>query len=144
PPPVNSREKPGLGPEVAPKKGAALGERRGLSPPDLPPGQARRLAAEGPLFAVIAAPPIGALLAMLAMMFPTVFGGWKRWLALLTVLATNSTLYGLQYWFATSLVESWWGTPAALWTVMTLVVVLGSAWAWQRHLARVQAGEAPP
>jgi outer membrane protein assembly factor BamB len=157
-PPIDKKEKPGLGPELpAAKKGTrapgGVGwvessrptterHRRlvGLEDPTHPTADEAR----PPALGVIAAPPIAALLAMLAMLFPTVFGGWKRWLVLLTVLATNGTLYGLHYWFATSLVESWWGTPAALWTVMTLIVVLGSAWAWQRHLARVQADEAPP
>ncbi len=129
PPPFNAKEKPGLGPELPPPKKAACEEE------ELPAGP--------PALGLIAAPPIAALLAILAMMFPTVFGGWKRWLVLLTVLATNSTLYGLQYWFATSLGDGWWGSSAALWLVMTCVVVLGSAWAWQRHLTRVQAEEAP-
>src|SRR5206468_2478019 len=65
------------------------------------------------------------------------------WLVLLTVLATDSTLFMLHYWFAPSLTGSWWGTSAALWTVMTLVVLAGAVWSWQRHLHRVQTGEAP-
>ncbi len=86
---------------------------------------------------------VGGPLAMLAMLFPAVFGGWKRWLVLLSTTATNSSLFMLQTWFFNSLAGSWWGSPLTLWTAMTVVSVLGIAWAWSRHLARVQEGEAP-
>src|SRR5262249_7953985 len=101
PPAPNDKEKPGVGPEV---KAEAKTEALRSRPPHPPTG-----VGEGepdlqlPQMGLVAAPPVAALLALLAMMFPTVFGGWRRWLGLLTVLATNSTLYGLHYWFATSL-----------------------------------------
>ncbi|MFO0926202.1 MAG: PQQ-binding-like beta-propeller repeat protein [Gemmataceae bacterium] len=86
---------------------------------------------------------VGGPLALLALLFPAVFGGWKRWLVLLSTGGTISTLYFGQWWFAESLAGSWWGTPAALWTTITLAAVGGLAWAWNRHLFRVQIGEAP-
>src|SRR5262249_43342062 len=139
PPAPNEKEKPGVGPEVkraapAPEAKARIKTRAHDEAPALPQR------------GLIVAPPVAALLAMLAMMFPTVFGGWKRWLGRLTVLATTSPLYGLHYLSANSLEGSWWGTPTALWTAMTLVTLLGSAWAWQRHVARLQTDEAttPP
>jgi outer membrane protein assembly factor BamB len=125
PPPANAKEKPGLGPEVPTKK-----ERGGLDD-------------ERPVRGVIVAPLVMGPLAMLAMLFPTAFGGWKRWLVLISTAATNSTLYGLHWWFSDDLVGTWWGTSLALWTAMGIVNVAGLAWAWQRHLALVQAGEAP-
>jgi outer membrane protein assembly factor BamB len=140
PPAVNEKEKPGLGPELPKKKTSRRGTGRlpALGKLDRQ-GWLSHEVARG----VIAAPPIAALLGLLAMMFPTVFGGWRRWLVLLAVLATNSTLFMLHYWFASALTGSWWGTSSALWAVMTLVVLGGAVWSWQRHLARVQAGEAP-
>jgi outer membrane protein assembly factor BamB len=128
PPPVDKKAKPGLGPELPVKKKST--------------GAGSHSAQVEVQRAVIVAPPVGALLALLAMMFPTVFGGWKRWLVLLCVLATNSTLFGLHYYFGSRL-PGWWSTPTALWVVMTQVTLLGLLWAWSRHLGRVRAGEAP-
>jgi outer membrane protein assembly factor BamB len=149
-PKANAKEKPGLGPEVG-KKGAWRGTERGER---LVRNVARRSAAvledtaaerraTLPNWSVIPTVIVGGPLALLAMLFPTAFGGWRRWLVLLSVTATNSTLFTLQYCFATDLADSWWGTPQALWVCMTAVTVLGLAWAWWRHLSQVQRGEAP-
>jgi outer membrane protein assembly factor BamB len=126
PPGVDEKAKPGIGPELpSDKKSEAVA-------PFTPPS-----------YAVIPTVLVGGPLAMLAMLFPAVFGGWKRWLVLLSTTATNSTLFTLQWWFFASLAGSWWGSPLTLWVAMTVVTVLGIAWAWSRHLARVQEGEAP-
>jgi outer membrane protein assembly factor BamB len=125
PPPENLKEKPGLGPEVEEKKS-------GASAPYQEPARA-----------VIPTVLVGGPLALLAMLFPTVFGGWKRWLVLLSTAGTTSTLFGLHWAYSDRLVGSWWGSPIALWAVTTALTVLGMAWAWQRHLLRVQACEAP-
>ena len=61
PPAVDSKEKPGFGPEVSSKKtSSAMAESW-----------------EEPRLAVIPTVLVGGPLAMLAMLFPTVFGGWK-------------------------------------------------------------------
>lgn len=141
-PAPDSRVKPGLGPEV--KKTGALR-------PLVPRQDGEAHAANNDIFhidhtidlAVIPTVLVGGPLAMLALLFPAVFGGWKRWLVLLSTGGTISTLYFCQWWFAESLAGSWWGTPAALWTAITLATVVGLAWAWNRHLFRVQIGEAP-
>lgn len=125
PPAPDSKEKPGLGPELESKKGAYL-----IGPLERPR-------------AVIPTVLVGGPLALLALLFPTVFGGWQRWLALLSTAGTNLTLVSLQWWFAESLVGSWWGTPIALWTAMTVASVLGLGWAWRRHVRSVQLGVAP-
>jgi outer membrane protein assembly factor BamB len=130
PPAPDKKEKPGLGPEVAPA------EKKSGAP---------RVA--GPPFAVIPTVLVGGPLAILAMLFPAVFGGLilvlRRWMAALTVLSVNSTLYlAHQSWFAPRLLSSWWGTAAALWLSMTVVTLLGVLWAWHRHAARPTA-EAP-
>jgi outer membrane protein assembly factor BamB len=146
-PKANGKEKPGLGPEVG-KKGAWRDTSWGRFPTCLrKPGRLKTCPTSSlpapPQLSVIPTVIVGGPLALLAMLFPTALGGWRRWLALLGVAATNSTLYTLQYVFATDLADSWWGTPQALWVSMTAVTVVGLAWAWWRHLALVQRGAAP-
>jgi outer membrane protein assembly factor BamB len=126
PPGVDKKAKPGLGPEVAPAKKTSARE---------PWSEPHR--------AVIPTVLVGGPLAMLAMLFPAVFGGWRRWFVLLSTAGTTSTLFTLHWLFLDSLAGSWWGTAIALWALMTAVTVLGMAWAWNRHLVRVQTGEAP-
>jgi outer membrane protein assembly factor BamB len=126
PPGVDEKAKPGLGPEVAPKKKAAA--EAPFTPPSV---------------GVIPTVLVGGPLAMLAMLFPAVFAGWKRWLVLLSTAATSSTLLMLKWWFLDRLPNSWWATDLALWMAMTTVTVLGIGWAWGRHLGRIQQGEAP-
>jgi outer membrane protein assembly factor BamB len=126
PPAVNTKEKAGLGPEVEPEK--KIEAEAPFGPPE---------------YAVIPTVLVGGPLAMLAMLFPALFGGWKRWLVLLSTAGTNSTLFTLHWMYSDALIGTSWGTPIALWVAMTAVTVLGMAWAWQRHLVRVQAGEAP-
>src|SRR5262249_4335375 len=94
-----------------------------------------------PSFAVIPSVLVGGPLAVLAMLFPTLFGGWKRWLALISVACTISTLYFVQWLFAESFAGSWWETPGALWLGMMLTILLGLSWAWSRQLRRVENGE---
>src|SRR5262249_23280383 len=136
PPSLNPKEKPGLGPEVTPQPtpkneegkpqarrskmedGRWRIEDRGscafsiLHPPSSsfqspssilhsPPSWTT-----GPLFAVIPTVFVGGPLAVLAMLFPTVFGGWKRWLALISVACTVSTLYFVQWFFSDALTGS--------------------------------------
>jgi outer membrane protein assembly factor BamB len=126
PPEPDDKEKPGLGPEVEKKTSADEDEQE-----------------EAPLLAVVPTVLVGGPLLMLAMLFPTAFGGWKRWLVLISTAGTNSTLYTLHWWFSDDLAGRWWGSPVVLWAVMGVFNVLGVVWAWQRHLALVQAGEAP-
>jgi outer membrane protein assembly factor BamB len=143
-PEVDPKEKPGLGPEVEPeKKDSKLDpnqppDSRAIS--DLPSSCATVTC--GPVFGVIPAVLIGGPLAMLAMLFPSVFGGWKRWLTLLSVACTNSTLYSLQYLFSTELSGTVWGRSSTLWIAMALVTLAGTVWAFQRHCVRVMQGEA--
>ena len=130
PPKPDTKEKPGFGPEVTPEK----------------KNEGRGSAAGGALFAVIPTVLVGGPLAILAMLFPAVFGGLmlvlRRWLAALTVLSINSTLYVVQDLCRRWLAGSWWGTPSALWLTMTMVTLLGMLWAWRRHLAHQPAAQA--
>ena len=121
PPDPDPNEKPGLGPEIS------------------PPEKSGRAPAAGPLLAVIPSFALFGPLALLAALFPAVFGGLmlvlKRWMVLLSVASVNSTVYLLHGWFEGSLRESWWGKPLSLWTLMTLVTLAGALWSWRRHRA---------
>ncbi|HMC64758.1 MAG TPA: hypothetical protein VKI65_07450, partial [Gemmataceae bacterium] len=141
PPPPNLKEKPGLGPEV--EKKAERGERRAESEAGAMRSAlgAPRLTG-GSVFAVIPTVFVGGPLAVLAMLFPTVFGGWQRWLAVISVACTVSTLYFVQYLVAGPLAGTWWGSPAALWAGMAATTAVGAVWAWVRFASRVQSGQA--
>ncbi len=151
-PDTDAKEKPGLGPEIEAEKKEEKTKSEIRNPKsetsssdfgfrisDLNGGTVTT----GPVFAVVPAVLIGGPLALLAMLFPSVFGGWKRWLTLLSVACTNSTLYSLQFLFGPELAHTIWGSSFTLWIAMTLVTLAGLVWAFQRHYVRVMEGEAP-
>jgi outer membrane protein assembly factor BamB len=125
PPEPDTKEKPGFGPEVEAEKKS----------------DRRSTVAGGPVFAVIPTVLVGGPLAILAMLFPAVFGGlmlvMRRWMVALSVLSLNSTLYLVHDWCGRWLAGSWWGTPLALWLTMTVVTLVGLLWAWRRHVALI-------
>jgi outer membrane protein assembly factor BamB len=150
-PAVNKKEEPGFGPEIGAKDKTG---RRG-SPLDLMLSLGSA-GSGGPLFGVIPTLGVGAPLVVLAALFPAVFGGvlllFRQWIAFITVFSVNSMLMMLQwllnsYW-PNVLRDSWLGTEAGLWCLMTLAALAGTIWAWQRQLTRqVQpdlAPDAPP
>ncbi|MFL5342850.1 MAG: PQQ-binding-like beta-propeller repeat protein [Gemmataceae bacterium] len=112
-PEPNEKEPPGLGPEVSPMPVNA----------GLPLGVVPTFVIIGPL-------------AILAALFPTVFGGlavmMKRWTAALSISSLVSTLYFAHAWFAERLAGTWWGTPTALWGTLAVVSALGAVWAGMR------------
>ena len=130
PPEVNDKEEPGVGPESDEK------------PKEKKDG-AKVTLATGPVFGVIPAVMVGGPLAILAMLFPSVFGGWKRWLSLISVTCTISTIYWLHSWLSMSHLDAWWSSLFAYWMFMTLATLAGAFWAWQRHIQRLMIGEAP-
>jgi outer membrane protein assembly factor BamB len=137
PPAPDADAEPGLGPEANPakkpkEKGAAL-----------PPGNVG-----GPVFAVIPTVLIGGPLAVLAMLFPTLFGGvmlfFRRWMVAFSVLATTSTLFFLYDFFRADIKDFWWGKPAALWVAMTVLAAVGALWSWRRSLATAATAPTAP
>ncbi|MHB1425654.1 MAG: outer membrane protein assembly factor BamB family protein [Gemmataceae bacterium] len=138
PPKPDAKEKPGFGPEAPAEKKSppARGGDKGGAP------------ASGTMFAVIPTVLVGGPLAILAMFFPAVFGGLmlvlRRWMAALSVLSVNSTLYLLQELCRRWLVGSWWGTSPALWLTMAAVTLLGILWAWRKHHTAIQEQSAEP
>jgi outer membrane protein assembly factor BamB len=131
PPEVNAKEEPGVGPEIEPERSKDKEKPTACG------------LATGPVFSVIPAVMVGGPLAILAMLFPSVFGGWKRWLSLISVTCTTSTIYWLYYSFASPTSPGWWNSTFAYWMVMTLATLAGTFWAWQRHIQRLLFGEAP-
>lgn len=126
-PAVDDKTEPGFGPEYMPKKGAG---GRGMG---------------GPLFGVIPTIGIGAPLAILAILFPSVFGGvfvlFRQWLAFITLLSVNSTLVIVHWAFADMLPRgSWWSTPSALWFLLTISTCACALWAWRRQLTALSEG----
>jgi outer membrane protein assembly factor BamB len=141
PPEPDLKEPPGLGPEIPPAKsggrksgvrGQGSGAREG---PSLTLPAPRHLTP--PLFAVIPTFVVVGPLALLAALFPAVFGGLilvlRRWMILLSVASLNSTVFLIHGWFGKYLKDSWWGSATGLWTIMTLVTLLGALWSWQRY-----------
>jgi outer membrane protein assembly factor BamB len=132
PPKPDAKEKPGFGPESQTKNKS---KSRG---PDC--GET--------LFAVIPTVLVGGPLALLATLLPVVFGGvmlvLRRWLAALSVLSMNSSLFVLHEACRPWLADSWWGTPSALWLTMTIITLLGILWAWRRHISSVVVESSRP
>src|SRR5262249_16428616 len=134
------KEPPGLGPEV--KAHQSSKNDREHSAEALYDDQ-------GPLFAVIPTFVIVGPLALLATLFPVLFGGlallMRRWLVLLPIASLDSTLFVLHSWFRGRFQDFWWGSPAALWGGMTLVTLLGVVWSARRQRRLpVEASEVPP
>lgn len=83
-------------------------------------------------------------LALLAMLFPAVFGGlalwFRRWVVLLGVASVDSTLYLLHAWFWPTLHGH--ATEAVLWAVMAIVALGGALYSWIRFRRSVRLGAA--
>jgi outer membrane protein assembly factor BamB len=151
-PPPDAKEKPDIGPELDSKPKEPEEKKPGLvQRRDSDTDGRQRLFAplhRGPPMGVI--PTVGVLapVAFLAMLFPAVFGGLmlvlKRWMAALTVLSLNSTLYLVYLYFGPLLPSAWWTTPLALWLTMLAITLVGLWWAWSRHLRRVAAESTSP
>lgn len=100
----------------------------------------------GSLFAVIPTIGLGAPLAILALLFPTVFGGvfvlFRQWLAFITLISLNSTVLILHYFLAPSLLRGrWWAGAPALWLIMTVLTFACAFWAWRRQLKLLSDGD---
>lgn len=138
PPAPNDNEPKGYGPEVESKKGAAAPSGRAAEVFSAAvrrdePGRSPRV-----LFGVIPTLGVGGPLAILAILFPSVFGGvlllFRRWLAFFTVISVISLAYLLHWVFHDSLRGTWWGSDDALWYSVMGITFLGALWAWTRYL----------
>jgi outer membrane protein assembly factor BamB len=141
-PPIDAKIEPGLGPEYQPMKKSSL---RSLDAWGLRPVPA--LSAPGAPFAVIPTIGIGGPLIILALLFPTVFGGvlvlFRQWMAFITLISLSFTLMLVHWLLAPTLLRgTWWSTDAALWFLMCACTFVCACWAWRRQLNFLYSGEA--
>jgi outer membrane protein assembly factor BamB len=88
-------------------------------------------------FGVIPSILVGGPLAILAMLFPTMFGGlmlWlRRWFAMSCVLCFNSLFCLINIWLRLSISSyGWWDSQLILWETLTSITLLGVIWSWRR------------
>lgn len=130
PPDVDTKAKPGIGPELKPKE------------KDKTQG---RLSTSGPVFAVIPTVAIGGPLAILALLFPAVFGGalivLRRWQIFLCTFGVLSTLWSLQVWYGVTIQDHWRMSSAALWLTMGVAALVGAVLAWRNGRKFASSGE---
>jgi outer membrane protein assembly factor BamB len=146
-PPLDDKVEPGFGPEYAPKQKS---QRRRIFDGGIALNRSTIYEAHGPLFAVIPTIGLGAPLAILALLFPTLFGGvfvlFRQWIAFITLISLNSTLLVLQWYLASRhpnlLRGTWWGDGAAAWFLMTIFTFACAFWAWRRQLNALSDGAA--
>jgi outer membrane protein assembly factor BamB len=142
PPDADPKEKPGLGPEVKDE------EKKEKEDALIAPAPSDSVAPSGPLFAVIPSVAIGSAVAVLAALFPAVFGGLmvvlKRSMRLLSVAGLNSTLWTLYLLvplLPSDLSQKLSMDPLIWWLLMLAIVMLGVLWSWQVNLAAARKGE---
>jgi outer membrane protein assembly factor BamB len=149
PPPPNPKEPPGIGPEV--KTGNTNSERncrlqiancRLNKPVNL---QSAIYNLQSGLFAVIPTLGLGGPLAVLALLFPSLFGGvfvlFRRWLAFFSVISVISLLYLVRWIWGNQLRGTWFETPGGLWFFLMVITILGTFWAWQRNWVLLGTGQ---
>jgi outer membrane protein assembly factor BamB len=157
-PPLDDKVQPGFGPEYMPlltptrrPRGERDKEELGIRFLEtcLTLNHAAVSHWQGPLFAVIPAIGLGAPLAILALLFPTVFGGvfvlFRQWMAFITLISLNGTLLIFQWYLvafhANLLRGTWWSDGAALWFLMTISTFVCAFWAWRRQLNALSDGD---
>ncbi len=95
------------------------------------------------LFAVIPTLGMGGPLAILGVLFPSLFGGvwylFRQWAAFFAVLSINSLLALVHWWLRPQIAETWFGSTNGLLVAMTFVTLLGLVWAWWRSLSFIRA-----
>jgi outer membrane protein assembly factor BamB len=140
PPEPNAKEPPGFGPEIHNPKSEVGNPKSEIRNPK---SEIRNpTATGGHLFAVIPTLGIGGPLAILALLFPSLFGGvlvlFRRWTAFFTVISVVSLVYLLHGWLAKDIRGSYWSTTPGIWLIMTLVTALGVLWCLWRHIMYLQ------
>ncbi|MGF1578468.1 MAG: PQQ-binding-like beta-propeller repeat protein [Gemmataceae bacterium] len=95
------------------------------------------------LFAVIPTLGMGGPLAILGVLFPSLFGGawylFRQWAAFFAVLSVNSLLAFGHWLIRPYIADTWFGSTNGLLVVMTFVTLIGVLWAWWRSLLFIRA-----
>jgi len=138
PPEADAKEAPGIGPEIAPSKAKtpspSAGDKGGQSH-----------AATGALFAVIPTLGIGGPLAILALLFPSLFGGvlvlFRQWASFLMLISAVSLLYLFHWLFGGSFREAWWTSPGGMSTIVIAATFLCGIWSWRRNWSALAKGQ---
>jgi outer membrane protein assembly factor BamB len=141
PPRADEKEPPGFGPEAKTEEKSKPEERKDQ---DLL-HNAHGASTAGPPLAVVPTFVIIGPLAILALLFPTVFGGlallMRRWMAALSVSCTISTLYFLQMFFLNRVSGTWLGTKGGLWLCFGVISAAGAVWASWRYREAIRNGD---
>lgn len=146
PPEVDPKEKPGIGPEVEAtqkekgKKKKVEGSSRFFLLPS-----AFSLGSSFGLFAVIPTLGIGGPLAILALLFPSLFGGvlvlFRQWAAFFTVISVVSLFYMFHWLFGGNFRDSWWVSAAGMIFITMATTFLCALWSWRRNWMALAKGE---
>ncbi len=133
PPEPDPKEAPGLGPELnIEEKAGSRSEKHEATSWILDPRSSAQ-----PLRAVIPTFVIVGPLALLATLFPAIFGGlalfMRRWVVFLSIASVTSMLYLGHSWFHGTIKDSWWGKPAALWCTLGVIALAGLYWSGRRQ-----------
>lgn len=136
-PEVDAKETPGIGPEIAPAKknaGARSASKDGANG-----------AGTATLFAVIPTLGIGGPLAILALLFPSLFGGvlvlFRQWASFLALISVVSLLYLFHWLFGANFRESWWVSPGGMATIVLAATFLCGIWSWRRNWSALAKGQ---
>jgi outer membrane protein assembly factor BamB len=136
PPAPNDKEEPGFGPPI--KKASRIIPRRdGCLLAAIPPLE--------PTLAVIQLPFLG-LIAALAALFPTLFGGlalfMKRWVALLSTSGLVSVFVAVPMLAPGWCGRQWIYSPAGLWLTSAALLAFGALWSLGRYRRALAGGSA--
>ena len=141
PPEPDPQEPPDLGPEVQHDTGGGpRGSAKDVDGSTV--GRGGRIGS-GPILAVIPTFVVLGPVALLAALFPAVFGGLalslRRWMLPLSVASVNSAVYLAHAWFAPRYPGSWWAGPFALWMTLCLLTLPAATWLCRPRRALVQS-----
>jgi outer membrane protein assembly factor BamB len=132
-PKFDDKEKPGYGPEL-PAKQSRLHDLRDRIESD-------RIEFRPAVIPMIA---VGGPIAILAILFPTVFGGvlvlFRQWTAFIAVLSINGMILLVQWLMGSAAQGTWLDDNRAIWIAMTLVTLVCTVWAWRRQLENLASG----
>jgi outer membrane protein assembly factor BamB len=130
-PAPDEKEPPGYGPEVPQKKSdAGRGTSFRLAEGERPNGRT--------LWAVIPTLGVGGPLAILALLFPSVFGGvlvlFRQWAAFFTLISLISLAYVVREFFPGWMQGTALTSEGGWWFMLTAMTFACALWSWRRYI----------